>query len=48
MQVSKVTLFKRCAMAAIVAASTAFAAGGDAGGPAPAFTLTGLTGQQSG
>src|SRR5450755_3964561 len=35
-------LFRRCAMAAIVLASTAFAA--DAGGPAPAFTLTSLSG----
>jgi peroxiredoxin len=35
-------------MAAIVVASTAFAAGGDASGPAPAFTLTTLGGQPSG
>src|SRR6202047_5151164 len=42
------TLLKRCAMAAIVVASTAFAAGGDASGPAPAFTLTSLGGQPSG
>jgi len=42
------TFFKRCAMAAIVVASTAFAAGGDASGPAPAFTLTTLAGQPSG
>src|SRR5476649_2856562 len=41
-------LLKRCAMAAIVVASTAFAAGGDASGPAPAFTLTILGGQPSG
>jgi peroxiredoxin len=39
------TLFKRCAMAAIVATTTALAAGGDAGGPAPAFSLTTLDGQ---
>src|ERR1700688_3371045 len=42
------TLLKRCAMTAIVVASTAFAAGGDASGPAPAFTLTTLGGQASG
>jgi thiol-disulfide isomerase/thioredoxin len=41
-------LLKRCAMAAIVVASTALAAGGDASGPAPAFTLTTLAGQTSG
>jgi peroxiredoxin len=36
-------------MAAIIVASTAFAAGGDASsGPAPAFTLTTLAGQPSG
>jgi peroxiredoxin len=38
---------KRGAMAAIVVATTAFAAGGDAGAPAPAFTLTALSGQQA-
>ena len=38
-------LLKRCAMAAIVVASTAFAASGDATGPAPVFTLTTLSGQ---
>jgi peroxiredoxin len=32
-------------MAAIVIAGTAFAAGGDASGPAPAFTLNALSGQ---
>ena len=47
MTVPTVKLFKRCAMAALVIASTAFAAGGDASGPAPAFTLTALTGQQA-
>jgi peroxiredoxin len=36
---------RRCALAAVVIASTAFAAGGDSG-PAPAFTLTALSGQQ--
>jgi len=35
-------------MTAIVVASTAFAAGGDALGPAPAFSLTTLSGQVSG
>src|SRR5580658_9384323 len=39
-------MLRRCAMAAMVLASTAFAA--DAGGPAPAFTLTAVTGEQSG
>jgi len=34
-------------MAAFVIASTAFAASGDASGPAPAFTLTSLSGQQA-
>jgi thiol-disulfide isomerase/thioredoxin len=38
-------LLKRCAMAAIVITSAAFAASGDATGPAPAFTLNGLSGQ---
>jgi len=38
---------KRCAMAAVVMASTAFAAAGDASGPAPAFTLATLSGQQA-
>jgi peroxiredoxin len=47
MQFPTVEFFKRCTMAAIVIASTAFAASGDASGPAPAFTLTGLTGQQA-
>ena len=48
MQFSNLTMFKRCAMTAIVAASTAFAAARDTGGPAPAFTLATLSGQQSG
>jgi peroxiredoxin len=42
------TLLKRCAVAAIVLASGAFAASGDASGPAPSFTLTNLTGQPGG
>ena len=46
MQNSTVKFFRRCAMAAIVIASTAFA-GGDAGGPAPAFTLNALSGGQA-
>jgi peroxiredoxin len=46
MQYSKVKFLQRCAMAAIVAASAALAAAGDAGGPAPAFELTNLAGQQ--
>jgi peroxiredoxin len=46
MQNSTLGWIKRCAMAAIVVATTAFAAGGDASGPAPAFTLTALSGQQ--
>jgi peroxiredoxin len=45
MQHSKARFLKRWAMAAIVAASAAFAAGGDAGGSAPAFELTNLAGQ---
>ena len=47
MKLSKVKFFKRCTMAAIVIASTAFAASGDALGPAPAFTLAALSGQQA-
>jgi peroxiredoxin len=43
MQGSSAKFLKRCAMVAIVMTGTAFAA--DAGGPAPAFTLMGLTGQ---
>src|ERR1700676_3703482 len=42
------TLLKRCAMTAICVRPTAFAASGDASGPAPAFTLTSLSGQPSG
>ncbi len=42
MRSSTATFFKRCTMAAILAAATAFAAGGDAAGPAPAFSLTNL------
>jgi thiol-disulfide isomerase/thioredoxin len=38
-------MLRRCAMAAIVIASAAFAA--DASGPAPAFTLTALDGAQA-
>ncbi len=38
MQSAKTKFLTRCAMTAIVAASAAFA--GDAGGPAPAFTLS--------
>src|ERR1700748_3314890 len=40
---STVNVFKRCALAAFMIASTAFAA--DAGGPAPAFSLTDISGQ---
>jgi peroxiredoxin len=39
------TIFRRAACAAIVIASAAFAA--DTGGPAPAFTLTALSGGQT-
>ncbi len=46
MKLSTVDFFKRCTMAAVVIASTAFAAGGDSG-TAPAFSLTALSGQQS-
>jgi peroxiredoxin len=48
MHVSTMTLLKRCAMTAVIMASTAFAAAGDSSGPAPAFTLTTLEGQPSG
>jgi len=44
MQSAKTKFLTRCAMTAIVAASAAFA--GDAGGPAPAFTLSQLDGSQ--
>jgi len=42
------TLLKRCAMATIIVASTALAAGGDASSTAPSFTLTTLDGKTSG
>jgi peroxiredoxin len=48
MQFSKMNFLKRCAMAAVVLATGAFAASGDAGGPAPSFTLTTLSGQAGG
>ena len=53
MQRSTMNLLKRCAIAAVVMASSAFAptaltAAGDSSGPAPAFTLTTLEGQPSG
>jgi peroxiredoxin len=44
MQSSTATFFRHCALAAVAIAATAFAA--DAGGPAPAFTLSTLSGQQ--
>ena len=47
MQFSTAKFLKRSVMAAIVVASTAFAASGDASGPAPAFTLNALSGQQA-
>ena len=43
MQSVTVRIFRRCALAAVVVAASAFAA--DTGGPAPAFTLTTLEGQ---
>jgi peroxiredoxin len=43
MQNATAKLLKRCALAAVFIAATGFAA--DAGGPAPAFTLTTLEGQ---
>jgi len=43
MQGSTAKFFKRCAMAAVIVTGASFAAA--AGGPAPAFTLSGLTGQ---
>ena len=42
---SSLNILKRCAMAAVVIASAAFAASGDDSGPAPSFTLTALSGQ---
>jgi peroxiredoxin len=45
MHVFNAKIFRACALTAIVAASAAFAA--DSGGPAPAFTLTALTGGQT-
>jgi peroxiredoxin len=43
MQSVTAKIFRRCALAAVVVAASAFAA--DTGGPAPAFTLTTLEGQ---
>src|SRR5271154_186189 len=48
MHIANSSLLKRCAMAALVLASSAIAAGGDVSGPAPSFTLTTLTGQPGG
>src|SRR6202451_3670373 len=48
MECSTARNLRRWAMAAIVFASTAFAAGGDVSGPAPAFALTDVAGQQGG
>jgi peroxiredoxin len=48
MHISTANLLKRYALAAIVLGSTAFAASGDAAGPAPSFTLTTLAGQPGG
>src|SRR5258706_15007019 len=45
MQDSTPRLLKQAAMAFVLIAGTAFA--GDAGGPAPSFTLAALTGQQA-
>ena len=45
MQISVTKILQRCAMAAIVISTAAFAA--DTGGPAPSFTLAALTGQQA-
>jgi peroxiredoxin len=45
MQDSTPRLLKQTAMALVLIAGTAFA--GDAGGPAPSFTLAALTGQQA-
>jgi len=44
-QGSTVTFFKRCALTVLVMAGTAYAA--DAGGPAPAFSLAALTGENT-
>ncbi len=45
MKSSTTTFFKRCALAAVALCAATYAA--DAGGPAPPFTLTALTGQQA-
>ncbi len=45
MQASTAKFLKHCMLAAIAVTGTAFAA--DAGGPAPAFTLTALGGEQA-
>jgi peroxiredoxin len=44
MRTSTVKFLQRCGLAAILGASAVLAVAGDAGGPAPAFTLTDLTG----
>ena len=48
MRHSRFNFLKRCAIASVIVATTAFATSSDTTGPAPAFTLAGLTGQQSG
>ncbi len=45
MQTSPLKFLQRCAIAAILSSTSLFATAGDANGPAPAFTLTDLTGQ---
>ncbi len=48
MQARTAKFRRRCALAAIFLGGGVCAAGGDAGGPAPPFTLTALSGEQSG
>ena len=48
MRTSTLKFMQRCAMGAILCASSLFAAAGDANGPAPPFTLTSLSGQAGG
>ena len=45
MQTSPLKFLQRCAIAAILSSTSLIATAGDANGPAPAFTLTDLTGQ---
>ncbi len=48
MQAHRAKFLRRCALAAVFLVTGVCAAGGEAGGPAPPFTLTTLAGEQSG